>query len=332
MPNTNSLAWTLSLLCALYACGVAAQAPAGPLHSGAQATIRGQSQPPRPPERVTLRFAPPNGLSFIQTDTTILSRNSSEDGKSLTTTICKRRVTIHKTAAGYTVAFGPLTTSTKKSAGGQSVTGGADFWQTVPCTYVLDGNGDLLDVRGLDTAYHALLKKLPPQLAQEQRPAFNKEAMVNQYKIAWQQEVKQYIGLPIPIGPMMATDARPGTKVTTRKTRQCTGYAMCNGRNCLRLLETEHSDPQALAAEINNGARAHQDTSGSAPSLKVLNVTHELSGERLIDPAFSWSLRIKSTTTDKTVVMKPTAKDPHHLHKVTTAITKTVTRTSTFVQ
>jgi len=308
MLKTAMLSWLISLLCAFFAILVGV-----PAHA----------------EKVTLRFTPQNGLTFIENDTSNSTQTSTDEKKSLTQQVStRRRITIHKTAAGYSIDFTTISMTTSRNGGKPHTASKADL-QSATLTYMLDAKGKLIDVQGLDAAVAARMSKVPPAQQKEFPVARYKAYLQMQQLEEWQSEVGKFIGLTLTIGKTETKDeaATKDSPVSAHMTRQCTGYVMVNGRNCLRLLDIKRPNPRELATSLNDRFNSHNNQSGKVPPSQVLSASSLLTEERLIDPTTCLSLSLKTTQSDTVVAMKSKAGDAHP-HKVT--VTMNETETSTF--
>ncbi|MHB9130097.1 MAG: DUF6263 family protein [Armatimonadota bacterium] len=292
-----------------------------------------QPPPPKPvpapqPQQITFKFNPPNGATFIQTETATQTRVSGKE-KQTQTTVTKTRMVFKKTAKGYTLTQTPISSSI--TIGGKTTSAKK---LNAPVTYVLAANGKVLTVSGFEKEAQAMGAKLPIK-DKKKRSEFVKGVIAGktaQAKVLWETFVGKYIGKTVKVGdvwketqklPLVGAEPIPVHFTTTFVQR-----VAVNRHNCIRVVMTSVADDKALAAAVvkNKQGIEKLEKESAAKGKKFqlptpVSLSMEDRSERVIDPATMLFYSESMTKTSKQVV-----DFPGEGKKTLTTIENTVTK------
>jgi len=260
-------------------------------------------------ENVTMRFNPPNGLSYIETSTMKVTRESSakNDGAGSQAEISKRRVTIHKTKAGYTVDFTPFQVTRIRNGKTVQTLSEADL-RKAAMTLVLDAKGRCIDVKGasIENAVGEAMKQMTPEMRKKFTIGDYRKRLIEQYKSQWEEEVGKSIGTIIPVG---TTETKTETKrlevgvsAKTLITKKYAGHVNVHGQDCLRVTETQQADTKSLVAAVK---KAMQSSKAKQP-MQLLGMQYRYEHEYVVNPSvlLNYSESAISTITSTTSTPK----------------------------
>ena len=260
---------------------------------------------------VTFRFNPPDGLSFVDTVVSTQTRTSSlSKEKQVRKDTVKRRITIHKTATGYTINFTSLALSSELNGKKVGEVNQSQL-KEMALVYVLDKNGKLLDARGLERMVSRMQNNLPPERKKTFDAKKVRADMLKQFQSDWQKQLSAFNGKTVAIGTSQArTDSvllDPGVLVPVQVKLKFAALTRINGHDCVKIVETSQPDPRKLTTDLNaaidHSPMAKNSKQDELP--KVLSVQYATTRERVINPSVLLSYDEKMSTSDVTVMQVP---------------------------
>lgn len=241
-------------------------------------------------ERFQFRFAPPDGVSYIEAVTLTKVRELGQGRMQTDVAQAETNVTIKKTPSGYNVVGVP--SSLRMTRNGTKVEGAfvtAPLGATI--TYELDKNGQIQKVTGYKELVRRLVQSLP-QAAASVSSVLNEETMVRKDVAEWNGRIGNFVGREVQIGDVWTSSDEfslpTGDVITFHSVTHIAGKEQCGTLDCIRVRFAYHSDADALKDYV---AKVLGDVANRAgvkpPGMKPgrAGVLLEGSGERVVDPA-----------------------------------------------
>lgn len=257
-------------------------------------------------ENVTFRFVPQDGLTYVETTSTTQINSSTIAGKQSGTEVAKQRITIHKTATGYTVELRPLSLVIMQDGKQKLALKEADLVSDRK-TYVANANGQLVKMLGLDAAIARYKKSLPPEAVKKFDANRYQQALFEKNKAEWSNKIGRYLGKTVAIGDVWRHDEpmpSPGGKpIAMHSTMKFIGRVQVNGKSCIHTVETKQPDKAALMAAMNSDLKTA--TGGKGTPAKVTSLTYLTTIERTFDPAVLLSFSEKASVTHNMTMQVP---------------------------
>jgi hypothetical protein len=250
------------------------------------------------PEKVTFRFAPPDGTTFEQTlvqNETVLA-GARERITYVTRTTSRLRFA--KTADGYTLTSTPVSI-TMDLEGEKFEDPLLDFFETLAVTYHLDAGGNIRALEGYEALEERLEKASPDETSfQLMAKLMQPETFVARDKEEWHRRISSFAGRTYEIGSRSTTEfpitLAVGKRVLFHTVTELVGKEKCGDRVCVRLRFRSDADVPPSVERLA-GERA-SDAGGE--DVEFSDITMSYTGERLIDPA---TMLIYSETQEWTV-------------------------------
>jgi hypothetical protein len=257
------------------------------------------------PEKVTFRFAPPDGTTFEQTLVTTKTTDLGAQGKRTDVTRAVVRLRFDKTADGYTLTGTPVAMTMHRD--GQEVENPLfDVLASLTFTYRLDADGSIRAIEGYDVLADRLRNAFPDEAVfQALSKVLNAETMVAREKEDWSGRISSFSGGTYEIGSRWTTEspfALPnGETITFYTATELVGKEKCGDRDCVRIrfrYDTDASALGKLAGEVVSDAV--KAAGAQDPGLQISKSKITGGGERLIDPA---TMLIHSESLERTMRM-----------------------------
>lgn len=258
------------------------------------------------PEKVTFRFAPPDGTTFEQILATTKTTDLGAQGKRTDVTRATVRLRFDKTADGYTLTGTPVSMTMHRD--GQKVENPLfDILGSLTFTYRLDADGNIRAIEGYDVLADRLRKAFPDEATfQALSKVLNAEAMVAREKEEWSGRISSFSGGTYEIGSKWTTEspfALPdGETITFYTVTELVGQEKCGDRDCVRIrfrYDTDASALGKLAGEVASDAAKAVGSEGGEIKMSKSKITG--AGERVIDPA---TMLIYSESLERTMQME----------------------------
>jgi hypothetical protein len=240
------------------------------------------------PDEIGFRFNPPDGISFTQVLKTTKVTDLGPLGSRTDVTTSTTRVTISKSATGYTLVATPV--SAKMTRNGKAVDNPLlDVLQDVVVTYELDREGRIRAVLGLEGIADKMKKALPAEVAEMLSSLIDPKAMVEREKAEWNARIGSFVGMKAKAGDVwIGTDrfALPtGGEIVYYTATRIAERTERDGHNCVRILMAYDSDAAALEGFAGKvGAKIAEEAGMTEGKLTVSDMKLSGTADRLIDP------------------------------------------------
>jgi hypothetical protein len=229
------------------------------------------------------RFAPPDGTEFTRTD-----RRTQElaivgaplrrvDNEELTW-----RTRVNREGDEYRVhqdlVYLSLTRDGQILAEGKVPEG-------ISATLVIDDQGNLTAVKGLERTAEILRSLAPPDKEAEAEQVITPQALANLVAARYRVLFGETIGRPAAPGSSWKISNPPGSFVASR-TVTVVGHEACGTASCARMQVEFKLDPKVVADTALSLVQSRVREAGGDPSkVSVRNATYAMSGWMLVEPA-----------------------------------------------
>ena len=240
-------------------------------------------------ERVSFRFAPPDGTDCTQTLSVTRTKVFAGLGRQSDRWESVTRLVFERSGDGYTVTATPL--SLEMSRDGQSVQDPVrDLLQDIVIRYRIGSDGRIRSVEGFEGLREKIQAAFPPELAVTLAPLLSEEALVARERAEWDARIGDFAGREFALGESFESElpfTLPNGESLVQTTRTSVpGLEPCAAGSCARVSVRYDSDAAGLAGEAAGAPGAGSRVSGTAT--------------RLVDPA---TLLIQSETGSQTIEM-----------------------------
>lgn len=230
----------------------------------------------------TFQFAPPDGTKFVRTDRHRQERTLAGTAvSSVEENELKWRVAIDKKGDRYHVKQ-DLAHLTMRQDG--KVVADGDVQEGIRAELVIDRNGNLMEVKGLEDTAARLRALAAPgmEAAVEQTltPQYLATLVANRYRVLF----GETIGHPATPGSSWTVNNAPGSFVSSR-TVTVERHEMCGTVTCARLRVDFKVDPRVLSDAAVALVRSRVRTAGGDPAqVSVKTSRYGMSGTMLVEP------------------------------------------------
>ncbi len=248
-----------------------AQSPA--LTSAAEAPVSTQ----------TFRFAPPDGTQFVRNDHHKQERSiAGTEARSSDEQELKWKVAINRKGDRYHVKQDLVSASFKRDG---KVLAEGKVKPGIGAELVLDRDGNIVEVRGLDKTAARLRELAAPGMEKEVEqtftPQYLADIVANRYRVLFGETIGQH-ATP---GSSWTITNPPGSFVASRKVT-VERQEMCGTVMCARLRVDFKVDPKVMSAAAVKLVKARvQDAGGDPSKVTVRTASYGMSGTMLTEPA-----------------------------------------------
>lgn len=238
---------------------------------------------PKTGEAQTFRFAPPDGAEYVRIDRRTeevaivgapLRRVENEE--------LRWQVKVDRTGDGYEVKQDLAFLSYTKD--GQTIAKGK-VSDGVSAELMIDNNGNLMDVKGLDETAETLRTIVSAGKESEAANVITPEALAYIVSSRYKMLFGETIGRPAAPGSSWTITNPPGSFVTSR-TVTVQRHEACDSATCARMQVDFQLDPQVLArAAIAMVKSRVSAMGGDAEKVAVRRATYGMTGWILVEPA-----------------------------------------------
>ena len=239
-------------------------------------------------ETVEFRFAPPDGVRFVQTLVTIRMRMIENIGFQHDRSESKTLVSIRRSETGYVVEA--TLTSIEMTRDGKPASDPiVGLLKDSKITYHVGNDGHVKNVEGFAELSAKLHASYSPDVAKALAPILNEQTMIAREISEWNGRIGDYAGTTATIGSTIdgtAPFTLPNGESMVFHTRTWfAGREPCRSRPCVRVHQQFDTDPDALEDQFSDVRTGPRSKMLREPL--TLAATHpRVSGaaNRLIDP------------------------------------------------
>jgi hypothetical protein len=241
------------------------------------------------PERVSFRFAPPDGTDCTQMLSVTRTKVFAGLGSQVDRWESVTRLDFERSDDGYTVTATPV--SLEMSRDGEPVQDPVrDLLEDIVIRYRIGSDGRIQSVQGFEGLREKLQAAFPPEVAANLAPLLSEEALVAREKAEWDARVGDFAGREFALGDSFESElpfTLPDGESLVYTTRtSIPALEPCAAGSCARVSVRYDSDAAGLSGEAAPAPGAGSRISGSAT--------------RLVDPS---TLLIQSETGSRKIEM-----------------------------
>jgi hypothetical protein len=251
----------------------------------------------------TFRFAPPDGTRFVRHD-----RRKEERAivgtplRAVDEDELQWKVEIDRKGDRYHVKQDLVHIALKRDG---AVLAEGNVKKGISAELVIDRNGNLMEVRGLEKTAERLRKLAAPGMeATVERsltPEYLSDVIANRYRVLFGETV----GRPATPGASWTVTNPPGSFVASRKVT-VEQYESCGAATCARLRVDFNVDARVMAANAVSLVKERVQSLGGDPSKVTLrSAKYGMSGEMSIEPATMLSHGATLAETGSVTVVDP---------------------------
>jgi hypothetical protein len=254
-------------------------------------------------DTVTFTFAPPDGTAFTTTLEASVEMTLGEMGTRRQGTVMTSRTVVDRTKDGWAVSS-RLVSAEAARDGRPEANPMLQAMVGMEVVYILDADGVLLEIQGLESVREKMIQGLPPAAMHALGPALSVEAMLEREAAEWNGRVGDFLGETVRLGESRTgTSSFPlptGGAVEFDVTTAFAERVPCPAGSCVRIRFAYGGDAAELARAMEKiTGEVIEDAGGpkeAAPHVDEVSV--EGSGERVVDPA---TMLIYSETIRRTI-------------------------------
>lgn len=253
----------------------------------------------------TFRFNPgEEETTYVQRMSTVRTKDLGDLGKQVDETRGEASILIARTESGFHVTATIISTEIFRD--GQPVNNPiANALQSIEMTYVLDQDGRLLEVGGVDEALSELFASLPEDAAAAVSKLVNAEMLAAREAAEWNGRIGDFIGATVSLGETWEAEAPfqlpSGTEIPFHTHISFNQPLDCGACDCLEILTAYTSDASDLAELVSETLSGVVESAGGSSSASVeFSESIEGSSRRVIDPS---TMRIYSERMERTMTM-----------------------------
>lgn len=236
------------------------------------------------PQAQTFRFAPPDGTQFVRTD-----RRRQEAAlvgvplRRVEEQELQWKVGIDRKGEQYIVKQDLVNASFKRD--GQVLAEGRVPEGTITAELVLDRDGNLMEVRGLEKTASTLRSLAAPGMEAEASQTFTPQYLGDIVATRYRVLFGETIGRQAAPGSSWTVTNPPGSFVASRKVT-VERHEMCGSATCARLRVDFKVDPRVMADTAVSLVKSRVQALGGDPSqVNVRSASYAMSGAMLVEPA-----------------------------------------------
>lgn len=257
----------------------------------------------------TFRFAPPDGVRYVQKLVTTRERVLGEHGQQVDRAESETAVTMTRVEDGYVMTATP--TSMKMSRDGQPIQDPiSELLAGMVITYRIGQDGQVQNIGGYDQLLEKIEATFPPEVATALAPVLSEETLVARETAEWNGRIGDFAGQSFAVGDVLEAEVPftlPNGESVVYSTRTIfSGIEPCASQSgtCVRVDLAYDSDAGALAGMASDvasdvasaaGLEAERQPAASEPGARVSGT-----GSRLIDPQ---TMLIYDETLERTIRM-----------------------------
>lgn len=254
-------------------------------------------------QEIRFRFNPPHDFpGYISTYKNTRTTNMGALGKQTRVSEAKGKVTIHKTPQGYSVIADPI--SFTMTQDGQQVDDPiTSSLQNTKLTYILDAEGQFLELRGFEGFLDRLKALLPNELPPTIASLLNEETIIKKTAQIWDARIGTFVGSDVQIGDVwvgVSEEPLPigGGTMTFYSVTKFAEQLRYNDVDCVRLEFSFNSDAEELREFMGDTWGELAELTETEGPLNVSDSEVAGKGERIIDPT---TMLIYSETVERTI-------------------------------
>jgi len=241
-------------------------------------------------ERIKFTFAPEDKVSFVQKITTTKESDVGGKAKLKDESITTSKITITKTETGWEVNAQPTGISMFRN--GEEINDPiASLMSNAKVTYILDRNGNVLDIKGYEEYVEEISRKIDPEKLKRYASVLNVDVLKAKEIAEWKGRVGDFAGMEAGLGETQDANVPyqlpDGSTITYSIQTTITGREPCGTRKCVRVSQEYDSDADN-AARLS-GSLVNSVASAVAPDVQKTSSggnTATIHGivKRVIDP------------------------------------------------
>lgn len=257
---------------------------------------------------ITLRFAPPDSLTFVETLVTAREKTYEGLGKQVDSSVARTSVHVERRGAGYVVTATPLSLTGTRN--GRPVADPVnDLLAGIVVTYFVGADGQIDSITGYGDLADRIARMLPPAAAAA--PVLSKRSLTQRDVAEWNGRIGDFAGATVTVGQRVDTTSPytlpSGEAITYAMHVRFSGWESCaSADSCLRIDTEFDSDAAALggvvSGRVSGALGTGRDSLTVRPTSRLYGWSH-----RLVDPR---TLLIHGEVTSRTIVM--TVHVPDH--------------------
>lgn len=238
------------------------------------------------PENKTIefKFAPKDGLSFVQTQTLINESSIGSSGTRVNETKYVTRLTFKETKSGWDVLVEPIETVLKQD--GEIIENPlVKSYSEAVLTYKLSPEGKILDVDGFESVTKALVSQFPEESVEKMKEALSVDVLKQKVLLEWADRYGDFVGKKVTSKDKwekrVPVSLPNNVKFEYTVNTSFPEFKNCGERECIKVLQeydssAEKADPSthSLAFAAGRNFEAVKDDAGTIKG----------SLERLVDP------------------------------------------------
>jgi hypothetical protein len=236
-------------------------------------------------EKITFRFAPPDGMHYLQTVDTLRELATRDGQKQADRSETKAKVSIKKTSQGYVLTTVP--TSMTMSRDGKTVKDPSlEILDDTVVKLFVSPQGRLVRVEGYEDVARRVRESYPPEVAVAVGRLLTPDTLAARARAEWEGRISDFVGRTVAIGESWdsaATFTFPsGQRLEYFMRTTLSGRAPCPSNSCVEVRFRYDSDPKALG-ELS--ARVPDGEGGRGEEVRAKLASLTGAGVRVIDPS-----------------------------------------------
>lgn len=256
-------------------------------------------------EKQVFQFRPAANTTYIQTLVTTRIKDMGQYGKVTEVVESKTKVVITPTEDGYSILATPISILIHQN--GEEIENPlTPLLLDLPLTYEVDQEGQLYDIRGLETLYEKMKGLFPDDVIEMLEPVMNKDALFNKEVADWMGRIGLFVGQEYEPGDIWTFrdiyNISPDTDITYYTAIKFGEEKKINNLDCVQIQFQYNTDPEKLGQFIEAVYTNVADAFGEeALDLQITDVTMAGQGERWMNPA---TMLVYREVDERTITMR----------------------------